>query len=145
MDGTRLLAEGEPLLLLNDHKVQIRYGMRSLLELERRFGGLAAVQGSISDDGTGPMVEPSLQLLACGLLHEHDGSGAPLTVDRIAELLPPDSFQVAVQTAAKAMEQAFPTPAQDESSGVASASSPGPSGTTPAPSPSGAASGSSGA
>lgn len=134
MDGTRLLAQGEPLTLTDGRQVSIRYGMRSLLELERRFGGLAAVQGAISQDGTGPMIEPSLQLISCGLLHEHDGNGAPLTPDRLAELLPADGYQRAVETAAKAMHEAFPTPAQGELASGAANGSPGPSGTTPRPS-----------
>ncbi len=143
MDGARLLAEGEPLELLDGSTVRVRFGMRSLLELERRFGGLAAVQSSISQDGTGAMIEPSFQLLACGLLHEHDRNGAPLTAERLADLLHPNDFQRAVETAAKAMGEAFPTPAQD-GPGKAAVGSPGPSGTTPAPSPSGAAPTSSG-
>lgn len=135
-DGARLLAAGEPITLANGHTVNVRYGMRSLLELERRFGGLAHVQSAISDDGTGAMVEPSLQLVTCGLLHEHDGNGAPLTVDRLAELLPPELFQTAVQTAARAMEGAFPTPAAAAPAAAAPASDgfPGQSGTTPRPS-----------
>ena len=131
--AAKLVAEGKPLTLTDGSVVQIKYGMRSLLELERRFGGLSQIQTAISDDGTGKMVEPSLQLLSCGLLHAHDAQGAPLTVDKLADLLAPADFQEAVQTAAAAMSEAFPTPA---AAPAAPEPSPGAPGTTAPPSPS---------
>jgi hypothetical protein len=133
--ATQLAAEGEPLTLTNGHQVRIRYGMKSLMRLEDTFGGLKNI--AVDTDGTKPIIGPLMDLLACGLLHEHDGQGAPLTREHLAELVDPKDFQRVLETAGKALSDAFPTlqaPAALAAPEAPTQAFPGPSGTTSAPS-----------
>lgn len=107
MSAARLAAEGQPITLNNDRIVRVRYSMKSLLRLEDVFGGLGNI--NIDTDGKTPMIGPMFNLLAAGLLHEHDGNGAPLTADRLADLIDPLDFQAVSEVAGKALAEAFPT------------------------------------
>lgn len=139
--GQRLAAEGRTITLNNGHPVTIRYGMKSLLRLEEMFGSLGAIDTSSTDV---PIISNVLKLMSAGLIHEHDGQGAPLTVDRLADLLDPKDFQALGEIAATALGEAFPT--QTAVAAVPDASdSPGTTGTTQPPSPSDAPTSSSGA
>lgn len=128
--------EGEPLQLLDGRTVHVKYGMRGLMRLEDAFGSLAAVQTQISQDGTGAVFTPAMKLLACGLLHEHDGAGAPLSdPERLADLIAPERFQDAVSAAGRALQRAFPNAPQVGAAETAPEQpSRGESGTTSAPS-----------
>lgn len=139
--GPRLAAEGRTINLSNGHPVTIRYGMKSLLRLEEMFGSLSAIDTS-SDKA--PIIGNVLRLMSAGLLHEHDGEGAPLTVDRLADLLAPQDFQRLGEIAAQALGEAFPTQTA-EAAETAPGDSLGMTGTTPPPSPSDAPTSSSGA
>lgn len=138
--------EGEPLTLTNGREVRIKYGMRGLLRLEEEFGGLGNIGEVVRGQG-GRVLASTMTLLACGLLGEHDGSGAPLTADRLADLLDPTRFHDYGNAAGRALSAAFPQAPQD---GAAQQADPqtdsrGPSGTTSLSSSSVAATPSSGA
>lgn len=94
------------------------------------------------DGGVGDF-ETGLGMLAGGLLHDHDGQGAPLTVDRLAQLIDPMDFEEVMERARDAVAQAFPTMAAPQDEGSESLSR-GTSGTTSPPSSSSAAMTSSG-
>lgn len=134
----RIVYTGEPIELLSGRVVSVKYGMRSLMELERRFGGLGKVQSSISTDGSGASIEPTLQLVSAGLLHEHGENGAPLTVEQLADELDPAKLQEYVAAAGRALTRAFPqqpvvADAADVPQQAASTGSPSTPGTTSAP------------
>lgn len=134
--AARLAGEGKPFTLNNNRTVHVRYSMKSLLRLEEVFGGLGNI--NIDTDGKSPMIRPMFDLLAAGLLHEHDGTGAPLTSERLADLIEPLDFQAVSQVAGQALAEAFPTlhpagNAPEENNG-----SPGTTGTTSEPSSSAA-------
>lgn len=136
--------QGEPLALTDGRTVHVKYGMRGLMQIEQTFGSLGAVQGAVSQDGSGQVFTPALKLLAAGLIGQHDGNGAPLNdVDRLADLIDPAAFQDAVSAAGKALVAAFPNAPQVGATTEAEVASPtttappfpGPTGTTPPPSP----------
>jgi hypothetical protein len=139
--GSRLSADGREIALLDGHRVTIRYGMKSLLRLEEMFGSLSAIDTSSSD---APIIGNILRLISAGLVHEKDSHGAPLTVDRLADLLDPRDFQALGEIAAQALGEAFPTPPAEETVAVPSGSL-GTTGSTPPLSRSDAAMSSSGA
>lgn len=144
-DPARIAGTGKTIKLKGDREVPLRYGFRALVHIETNFGGIGAVQSAVSTNLNGAIFTPLLNLLEAGLLDEHDGAGAPLKGDRLADLLIPALFQHYITTAGEALAEAFPTPAPAElpqeptTSLVASQGSPGTTGTTSAPSPSVAA------
>lgn len=140
--GTQLAADGTKLTLPSGHVVRVRYGFRALLALEQHFGGLANIQAAVSQNAEGAALQPLVHMLAAGLLREHDGTGAPLTYDRLADVLdetPPAQVQpfltAAGEAVAAAMAEAFPPASKDaEGNDQGQTASPGPTGTTPPPS-----------
>lgn len=141
--GEQLLAEGEPIVLTNGQKVHLRYPMTAILWLSRKgFWGepKTAEAAELSD------VEKTLGLMAGGLMHEHDEKGAPLTIDRLAELVDyrdweelEERVQAAVREAMPPKQRAALDKAMEEAQ-----TSPGQSGTTSPPSSSGEPTNSSG-
>lgn len=136
--GQQIAAAGAPLTLPNTHPVRVRFSFRALMQLEQQFGGLGNIQTAM--DGSGVTLGPLLQMLAAGLLREHDGAGAPLTYDRLADLLD-DAAPADVQTflaaageaVGVALVEAFPTAAKDAvGNDQAQVAAPGLTGTTPA-------------
>lgn len=140
--GAQLAAAGAPLTLPNGHAVRVRFGFRALMQLEQEFGGLGNIQAAVSRDGSGETLKPTLMMLAAGLQKQHDGAGAPLTFDRLADLLddaPPSEVQqwleVAGEAVTAAMVEAFPPPKDAEGNEPTDpTASPGLTGTTPPPS-----------
>lgn len=141
----------QPVTLLNGRTVTLRYGFRSMRRLEQMFGSLGEMARQQQAGGDGTMYEATAKMLACGMLHEHDGEGAPLTVDRLDDLLDPAKIDVYLEAATAALALAFPAEAEEvvaqgpPAGDVAAATdSPGAPGTTPPPSSSDAPTPSSG-
>lgn len=125
---------GEPFTLAG-RDLRVRYTMRSLLFIEERFGSITAMQEQISRGSGGPILTIGLDLLAAGLLHEHDGAGAPLTREELVELVDPRTIGEVLDMCGRALQAAFPQPDPAQEASGSGSASPGPTGSTSAPSP----------
>lgn len=133
-DGSRLLAAGHPVTLIDGRSVTVRFGFRGLLMLEEHFGSLPAVQNAISSDGTGKALEPIAHLVAAGLCAEG------LSYDDLVDLLDPRQLAEYVSAVGAALEEALPAPAPENGVGKANGrnGSPGKTSTSSGPSASAA-------
>jgi hypothetical protein len=129
-EATALAAEGFPVTLNDGRVVHIRYTLRSLLWIEQHHGSLEALMVDSESQG---LYTKTLSFIAAGLLHEHDGEGAPLTVDRLGDLIDIPAHGDAMTVANKAWAQAFPTPPAKTPAPKKAKASPGTSGTTSQP------------
>lgn len=152
MSDAQIIDGAGPAITLDGRDLHLRYNFRSIAMIETKFGSLqqfAMLQDAI-DRGGAPVYGAAAKLLACGLLHEHDGSGAPLTEDRLLDLLDSRLIGDYFDAATTALAAAFPAAPEGEASppdGEAQASpaaSPGAGGTSPRRSRSAAATTSSG-
>lgn len=111
-DADRLAAEGQPLSLADGRTVHVKYTLRSLRAIEKRWGSLRAVDTLIptDDEGqpVGEIIDPLTELLACGLLHEG------ISADDLLDLIHPAQIQAAFEVAAVALAEGMPAPTQQE-------------------------------
>lgn len=130
--GAQLVAPDVTITLLHGKRVQVRYGMRGLHELEQAFGslrGVATVLGGAGDE-TGAVFGPTVRLLACGLTHEG------FTFDTLLDALDPARLGEYAEAAGTAFRLAFPQAAAGNAGTPAATPTPpapGASGTTSAP------------
>jgi hypothetical protein len=153
-DAERIAAEGVPLTLRDGRSVHLRYSMRSLFEMEKRWGAIDNATTALNDllpDADGEKaknrkpVSTVVPLLALGLVHEG------ITEDDLLDQPLLHLHELAngyLDVIAEALNQAFPSP-ERPGKGVAAAGNgtapTGPASTTPPPSALVAASASSGA
>lgn len=108
-DGSRLLAAGHPITLIDGRSVNVRFGFRGLLMLEEQFGSLGSVQNIIRTDEQGNIVgkafDPLARLVAAGLAHEG------LSYDDLLDLLDPRFLTEYMEAVGKAIEEGLPAPA----------------------------------
>lgn len=81
-DADRLAAAGAALSIAN-HDFHVRYTPRSLKLLEDRYGSITKVGVVLANmqSGDEPMISTVFFILACGLRHEEDALGQPITED----------------------------------------------------------------
>lgn len=108
-DGSRLLAAGHPVTLIDGRSVNVRFGFRGLLMLEEHFGSLSAVQNVIETDGEGNVIgkafEPVARLISAGLVSEG------ISYDQALDLLDPRHLAEYVVAVGAALTEALPAPA----------------------------------
>lgn len=153
-DADRIAAEGVPLTLRDGRSVHLRYSMRSLYEMERRWGAIADATTALNDllpESIGETaknrkpVSTVLPLLALGLVHEG------ITEDDLLDQPLLHLHEMAngyLDAIAEALKQAFPSPekpGKGEAAAENGTASTGPASTTPPPSALVAATSSSGA
>lgn len=111
-DSDRILAAGVPLTLADGREVRVRYSMRSLKEMEDRYGSLEEplrlVHGLFSGT-TKRQVTTLVPMLAFGLLHE-DG----LTEDALYDLTEPKRRAEYLGIVSDAIGEALPAPGKAE-------------------------------
>jgi hypothetical protein len=108
-DLARLRARGVPVELIDGSTLNLRFDMWTLGLLEEEFGGLARVQGAISQDGTGPMISPTRKLIYFAMLAE---LGYDTPEREAVTKLDPAKFREYVDAVNEALNQALPPKAE---------------------------------
>lgn len=86
-EGTRLLAQGRPITLVDGSTVHLRYGLHALALLEQEFGTLTAMYRVVTAKGSERQAYSYLgRMLAAGLWHAVEG-GRELSVGELVSAL----------------------------------------------------------
>lgn len=111
-DSDRILAAGVPLTLADGREVRVRYSMRSLKEMEDRYGSLEEplrlVHG-LFDGSTKRHITTLVPMLAFGLLHEEG-----ITEDGLYDLTDTTRRVEYLKVISDAIGEALPAPGKAE-------------------------------
>lgn len=94
-------AEGAAIRLLDGRTLDLKYGMRSLIALEDRFGSTAAVVRAFDAEGAQRPIGMVVDMIACGLRHHE------ISEDELVELLDPKRLAEYGEAAVTALNAAL--------------------------------------